>query len=455
MSFRILVVEDDTNTREALRKALAVPGNEVITAQDGSSALAILDDKVVDLVVSDIRMPRMDGMQLLTEIRGRFPSTHVILVTAYGKIESAVEAMKQGAFHYLTKPINLDELDQLVSRVKSQHGLEIENEYLREEFEKRYGLRSLIAESPPMRNVFEIISRIAPSRSNVLITGESGTGKELVAYSIHLQSPRAKKPFVAVHCAALAENLLESELFGHERGAFTGAVQQRKGRFEIADGGTLFLDEITEISPAIQVKLLRVLQERQFERVGGTDTLTVDIRIVAATNRDIEKAVEEGRFRDDLYYRLKVVTIPVPPLRERKEDIPLLVDSFVTQFCEENNKRKMPLAQEAMRALCEHEWKGNVRELRNVIESMVVLARGETLTVADLPREIAREPEPSNLVIPKFMPLADVERHHILKTLQDVEGNKSRAADLLGIGRRTLIRKLHEYQKNGLYKETE
>jgi len=392
---------------------------------------------------------------LLTEIRGRFPSTHVILVTAYGKIESAVEAMKQGAFHYLTKPINLDELDQLVSRVKSQHGLEIENEYLREEFEKRYGLRSLIAESPPMRNVFEIISRIAPSRSNVLITGESGTGKELVAYSIHLQSPRAKKPFVAVHCAALAENLLESELFGHERGAFTGAVQQRKGRFEIADGGTLFLDEITEISPAIQVKLLRVLQERQFERVGGTDTLTVDIRIVAATNRDIEKAVEEGRFRDDLYYRLKVVTIPVPPLRERKEDIPLLVDSFVTQFCEENNKRKMPLAQEAMRALCEHEWKGNVRELRNVIESMVVLARGETLTVADLPREIAREPEPSNLVIPKFMPLADVERHHILKTLQDVEGNKSRAADLLGIGRRTLIRKLHEYQKNGLYKETE
>jgi len=448
-------VEDDTNTREALRKALAVPGNEVITAQDGSSALAILDDKVVDLVVSDIRMPRMDGMQLLTEIRGRFPSTHVILVTAYGKIESAVEAMKQGAFHYLTKPINLDELDQLVSRVKSQHGLEIENEYLREEFEKRYGLRSLIAESPPMRNVFEIISRIAPSRSNVLITGESGTGKELVAYSIHLQSPRAKKPFVAVHCAALAENLLESELFGHERGAFTGAVQQRKGRFEIADGGTLFLDEITEISPAIQVKLLRVLQERQFERVGGTDTLTVDIRIVAATNRDIEKAVEEGRFRDDLYYRLKVVTIPVPPLRERKEDIPLLVDSFVTQFCEENNKRKMPLAQEAMRALCEHEWKGNVRELRNVIESMVVLARGETLTVADLPREIAREPEPSNLVIPKFMPLADVERHHILKTLQDVEGNKSRAADLLGIGRRTLIRKLHEYQKNGLYKETE
>ena len=448
-------MEDDTNTREALRKALAVPGNEVITAQDGSSALAILDDKVVDLVVSDIRMPRMDGMQLLTEIRGRFPSTHVILVTAYGKIESAVEAMKQGAFHYLTKPINLDELDQLVSRVKSQHGLEIENEYLREEFEKRYGLRSLIAESPPMRNVFEIISRIAPSRSNVLITGESGTGKELVAYSIHLQSPRAKKPFVAVHCAALAENLLESELFGHERGAFTGAVQQRKGRFEIADGGTLFLDEITEISPAIQVKLLRVLQERQFERVGGTDTLTVDIRIVAATNRDIEKAVEEGRFRDDLYYRLKVVTIPVPPLRERKEDIPLLVDSFVTQFCEENNKRKMPLAQEAMRALCEHEWKGNVRELRNVIESMVVLARGETLTVADLPREIAREPEPSNLVIPKFMPLADVERHHILKTLQDVEGNKSRAADLLGIGRRTLIRKLHEYQKNGLYKETE
>lgn len=448
-------MEDDTNSRAALQKGLSVPGNEVIAAQDGVSALALMGEHPVDLVISDVRMPRMDGMQLLAEIHNRYPSTHVIMVTAYGKIESAVEAMKQGAFHYLTKPINLDELDQLVGRVKSQRGLEIENEFLREELQKRYGLKTLLGKSAEMRAVFEIINRISSSRANVLITGESGTGKELVAYAIHYNSPRARKPFVAVHCAALAENLLESELFGHEKGAFTGAVQQRKGRFEIADGGTLFLDEITEISPAIQVKLLRVLQERQFERVGGTSTLSVDIRIIAATNRDIEQAVRDSRFRDDLYYRLKVVTIPMPPLRERKEDIPLLVDHFVTEFCEENNRRKMEIAPEVMNALCEHEWKGNVRELRNVIESMVVLSRGTVLTLADLPREVVPEPESGNLVIQKFTPLEEVERRHILKTLQDVEGNKSRAAEVLGIGRRTLIRRLHEYEKNGLYKDSD
>jgi len=453
MNFRILVVEDDDNTRNTLKKALSESGNEVILAPDGVAALGLMEERSPDLIISDIRMPKMDGMQLLKEVQKRYPSTQVILVTAYGKIETAVESMKEGAFHYLTKPINLDELEALVDRIKTQRGLELENEYLRDELRQRYGLETMIGKTPRMREIFEMIKRIGPTRANVLITGESGTGKELVAYGIHHNSPRSSKPFVAVNCAALSESLLESELFGHEKGAFTGAVQQRKGRFEIADGGTLFLDEITEISPPLQVKLLRVLQDRQFERVGGNATLSVDIRLIAASNKDVEKAVEEGRFRDDLYYRLKVVSIHMPPLRERKEDIPLLVDAFVGEFCEDNSKQKMEVSPEVTEALAEHEWRGNVRELRNVVESMVVLSRGPRLTVADLPGEISQESESGQLTLPRFLPLGDVERRVILKTLEDVGGNRTKAAEVLGIGRRTLIRKLHEYEKDGLYRK--
>lgn len=453
MNFRILVVEDDDNTRDALQRALTCSDNEVLLAQDGVAALGLLETQPADLVISDIRMPKMDGMQLLTQIKKRFPTTQVILVTAYGKIQTAVEAMKEGAFHYLTKPIRLDELDELIQRVKTQRGLEMENEYLREELQQRYGLKSMIGKSPKMREVFDMIDRIAPARANVLITGESGTGKELAAYAIHYKSPRAKKPFIAVNCAALSENLLESELFGHEKGSFTGATQMRKGRFEIADGGTLFLDEVTEISPALQVKLLRVLQERQFERVGGNVTLSVDIRIIAATNRDLDEAVEKGQFRDDLYYRLKVVAIDLPPLRERKEDIPLLVDTFVEEFCRENGKPKLEVPPEVMKRLIDYEWKGNVRELRNVIESMVVLSRGSQLRLSDLPEDISQESESDTLTIKKFIPLAEVERQVILKTLEDVNDNKTKAAEILGIGRRTLLRKLQEYEENGLYKK--
>ncbi len=445
MRYYLLIVDDEKNTREGLRQALENEERTVFTAPDGREALDLIQERAFDLVITDLRMPRLDGLELLDEIKQRSPDTEVILLTGYGTIEDAVAAMRKGARGFIRKPVNLDELEIEVSKVLQQKHLVLENEYLKAQLKERFGLDNMVGKSQPMMKVFEVVQQIAPTKSTVLITGDTGTGKELVAYAIHANSNRKEKLFQPVNCAALPESLLESELFGHERGAFTGAVKQKKGYFEVADGGTLFLDEIGEINLAVQVKLLRILEQRQFERVGGTNTLTVDVRLVAATNADLEQLVREGRFREDLYYRLKVVTIHLPPLRDRREDIPLLAETFLRQFAEENHKGSMRFEPETLQRLKEGDWPGNVRELRHVIEQMVVLSRSAVLGPKDLPGKYQVEPAWDYIEIPQGYTLKSAEKKIILETLRRHGGNRTRTAEALGIGRRTLIRKLQEY----------
>ena len=449
MTYSILIADDEQNAREGLRRALEEEDRRVDTAYDGADAWEKLQKSSYDILITDVRMPGMDGMSLLEEAKKKDPKLEVIMLTAYGSIEMAVDAMKKGAFHYITKPINLDEVEVLLERVIEKKRIEYENEYHRETARSAPALSGIVGKSKAIQHLTELIKQIAPTKATVLITGETGTGKELVARAIHELSPRKDRLFVPIHCAALAENLLESELFGHERGAFTGAVKQRKGRFEIANQGTLFLDEISEIDPGVQVKLLRVLQEKQFERVGGTETIKVDIRIVAATNRDLQQLVDEGSFREDLYYRLRVVSIHVPALRERKEDIPLLTDHFVNHFAREYGKEPPTVSPEVIRIFQQYEWPGNVRELQGVLESMVILARGPQLEKNNIPLEIRNESENEENELPAIeagdATLADIEKRVILETLEKFDGNRTRTAEALGIGRRTLIRKLHEY----------
>ena len=448
MSHSILIADDEINSREGLQKAILVEGRRVDLAADGVEALERLQAQDYDVLISDIRMPNMGGMELLEKTKAVSPNTDVIMLTAYGSIEMAVRAMRLGAYNYLTKPVNLDELDVMLEQVLNKRRIEQENEYHRESGKTQSGVGGIIGQSKPIQDLMETIEQVAPSKATVLITGETGSGKELVARAIHDLSPRKDRLFVPIHCAALSENLLESELFGHERGAFTGAVKQRKGRFEIADGGTLFLDEISEISASIQVKLLRVLQEKQFERVGGSETISVDIRIIAATNRSLQALVETGAFREDLYYRLKVITIDAPPLRERQEDIPLLANAFVQQYAKENSKGPIKIDKTAMERLKRHPWPGNVRELQGVIESLVLLARGDMIELKNLPHEIRGEDDdeaPALRSIDADATLADVEKQVILDALKRHDGNRTKTAEALGIGRRTLIRKLHEY----------
>ena len=445
MRYYLLVVDDEKNTREGLRQALERDDRVVFTAADGREALDQVQERVFDVVITDLRMPRMDGLQLLEAIQERGMDTAVILLSGYGTIETAVEAMRRGALDFITKPVNLGELELRLSKVLGQKQLALEHESLKEQIKERFGLDNMVGRSPKMIQVFETIRQIAPSKSTVLIIGETGTGKELVAYAIHAGSPRKNKLFQPVNCAALPESLLESELFGHERGAFTGAVKQKKGYFEVADGGTVFLDEIGEISLAVQVKLLRILEQRQFERVGGTNTLSIDVRVVAATNADLEALVRQGQFREDLYYRLKVVTLDLPPLRERREDIPLLAETFLKQFAEENRKGPMRFEPETLERLKEYPWPGNVRELRHLIEQMVLLSHSSTLTPKDLPGKYQVEPSKEYIEIPQGTSLRSAERKIILQTLRQQGGNRTRTAEILGIGRRTLIRKLQEY----------
>src|ERR1017187_9735830 len=380
----ILIVDDERNTREGLQRALQ-DRYDVLLAEDSQKAVLALESTPVDVMLTDLRMPGGDGIGLLRRALSLTGSPGCMMMTAYGSIENAVQAMQAGAYHYVTKPVNLDELELVIHRALNSRRVEAENVNLHEQIDQKYGLENIIGESTSMRQVFETIQQVAPSRATVLITGATGTGKELIAKAIHNLSPRKNGAFVAVHAAALPSSLLESELFGHERGAFTGAVERRTGRFELADGGTLFLDEIGELEPAMQVKLLRVLEERAFERVGGSKTLQVDVRLVAATNKDLKKLVSEGKFRDDLFYRLSVVAVDLPLLRERRDDIPLLVKSFLDEFSRENGKQVRELTPEAMNLLLAYDWPGNVRELRNAIEQMVVLARGERLTARDVP----------------------------------------------------------------------
>ena len=445
MKFNVLIVDDEKNIRTGLGKAMELDGYRTLTAEDGRQALDIMEDEEVDLVIADLRMPRLSGQELLQTIVDSYPTIPVVILTGHGTIETAVQAMRDGAFDFLTKPVNLDRLSLLVKRALSTRELVLQHRVLQQELESHRQSNSLIGKSAGMRRILDLIRQVAPSRASVFITGESGVGKELVAEAIHRMSDRVEKPLIKVHCAALSESLLESELFGHEKGAFTGAVGRKRGRFELAHTGTIFLDEIGEISPSVQIKILRVLQERRFERVGGESTLDVDVRLVSATNKDLRHEIEKGSFREDLFYRLNVVNIHVPPLRERKEDIPLLTAAFVREFAQENNKSIEGIDQKARAAMHAYPWPGNIRELRNSIESAVVLAKGTVLTLDDFPPTLGNGAEDQHVRIPVGISLQDAEREIIRSTLALNNGNKTRSADVLGIGRKTLHRKIAEY----------
>ncbi|MCX6904483.1 MAG: sigma-54 dependent transcriptional regulator [Verrucomicrobia bacterium] len=446
----LLIVDDEKHTRDGLRAALE-DRYEVFVAEDAASATTLLETEDFAVLLTDFRLPKEDGMKLIARAKSLSRPPVCILMTAYGSEELAVEAMKSGADDYIAKGrLQIDELEMRIARALRQRELEEENVSLRQQLETKYGLQHIIGESAPMREVFEIVQQVAPTRATVLILGESGTGKELIAKAIHQLSPRAKMPMVTVHCAALASTLLESELFGHERGAYTGAHERRIGRFEQAQGGTLFLDEIGEIEASLQVKLLRFLGDRTFERVGSNKTLTADIRLVAATNKDLAALVREGRFREDLYFRLRVVPIPLPPLRARPEDIPLLAQAFLKEFAAENGKKIRELTADAMKALLAYAWPGNVRELRTALEHAVVLCRGERISLRDLPASVRgqsselamdRPPGPSG----GTLSVKEAEKDLIIRALKECDGNRTVAARKLGLSRRTLHRKLGAY----------
>ncbi len=445
---KILVVDDEESHRIMLRAVLGAEGYTVTEAADGTEAVAAVGKEAFDVVLLDIRMTNMDGIEALGEIRKISPQVPVLIMTAFASVKTAVEALKAGAFDYLTKPLDIEELKIVIDKAMDHYHLRAENLVLKERLGDRFDFSRIIAASPKMKMLLETLAMVAPSDATVLIMGESGTGKEVIANAIHHNSPRSGEPFIKVSCAALPETLLESELFGHEKGAFTGAVARREGRFQLAHRGTIFLDEVGEMSPALQTKLLRVLQEKEFEPLGSARTVKVDIRVITATNRDLEKEVKEGRFREDLYYRLNVVPLVVPPLRERREDIPLLADHFLAIFREKNRKPIKAISGKALDLLVRHDWPGNVRELENVIERAVILARDEVLVPADLPPQIrtfSGEEEQDAFAIPTGMSLDEMERALIVKTLDETGGNRTRASEILGINRRTLQNKLKEY----------
>ena len=444
----LLIADDEKNIRSGLEIAFEDEGYTVVTAADGKEAWEKLQKNAIDLVITDLRMPEMDGYELLKRISAAYPTLPVIVLTGHGTIETAVETMRDGAVDFFTKPVDIDKLSLVVKKTISASSLAEQNRKLSEEIEKlrkQQGYGKIIGKSGKIAALMQTVSQVAPTRATVLITGESGTGKELVADAIQSLSTRSDKPFIKVHCASLSQSLLEDELFGHEKGAFTGAVAQKKGRFELADTGTLFLDEIGEIDAATQVKLLRVLQERQFERVGGEKTLTVDVRVICATNRDLRKEVELGNFREDLYYRLNVVHVEVPPLRERKEDIELLSASFLSTFNREDGRKIEGFTPAARKAMFSYSWPGNVRELRNTVEAAVVLSRSNVIDIDDLPPQLRETSGESTISFSLPITMEEAEKGLILETISFCKGNKTKAADLLGIGRKTLHRKLAQY----------
>jgi two-component system response regulator AtoC len=438
---RILVVDDDEVTCNLLEEVLSKEGYLVHRALNGREAIEKGENRLYDVVLTDIRMFDVDGMEVLRAYRQRNPETIIIMMTAFGSIETAIRAIQEGAYDYVSKPFKLDEIKLTIQRALDQRRLLRENLHYRQELITKYKLENIVGRSPQMLQVYKTIARVAESRSTVLITGESGTGKELVARAIHFNSPRAPRPFVAVDCSSLAETLLESELFGHVRGAFTGAVASKKGLFEEADGGTCFLDEIGDISPAMQAKLLRVLQEHEIRRVGGVETTRIDVRVVAATNKNLEDLVSDKKFREDLFYRLNVVSIHLPPLRERSEDIPLLADHFLRKYAAENQKPLFRASPESIDILIRYRWPGNVRELENVLERAATLSRSHVILPEDLPRRLQLEPSQLSLSsLPSRIPLSELEKLYIQKVLEEMGGNKKKAADILGIDRRTLYR---------------
>ncbi len=439
----ILIAEDDLRVGESLRLLLKKKGYTISLAPNGKEALHLFRQGNVDLVITDLVMPKMDGIELLEALKSLRPETEVIVISAQGTIEKAVQAMKLGAFDFIEKPINPRVISLLVERALEKQTLILQNRALRSKLEDKFHFRNIIGRSEKMIKIFELIDHIAPYDSSILIIGESGTGKELIANAIHYHSPRASRPFIKVSCASLSEGIIESELFGHERGAFTGAIASRKGRFEAAHQGTLFLDEVEDIPPATQIKLLRVLQEGEFERVGGNKTFKADIRIIAASNRDLQEEVRTGKFREDLYYRLNVVNIRLPALRDRREDIPFLVNFFIEKFNQKYDMKVRGISQRAMNRLMDYRWTGNVRELENTVESILVINSPEVIDLRHLPQEMRESRERLEIIPIKVgTPLEEVEREIMLQTLKATKGNKRRAAELLGINVRTIHRKM-------------
>ncbi|GAB4340590.1 MAG: sigma-54 dependent transcriptional regulator [Candidatus Abyssubacteria bacterium] len=470
MPANIMIVDDEARMRRVLQLFFEEDGHTIILAENGEEALNKLRESRIDLVICDMRMPRMNGIELLGKIKERTPQLPVIIMTAYGEVKTAVKAMKLGAENYVTKPLDMEELRILALRAIEKGSLIKENLQLRTELDSRFDISNFIGRSEKMQRVFGIIEQVAPTNTTVLVTGESGTGKELVARAIHAKSPRHHKPFVVVNCAALSEHLLESELFGHVKGAFTGAHSDRQGRFELADGGTLFLDELALMSVSLQGKLLRVLQEKEFEPVGGTQTVKVDVRIIGATNKNLERLLEEKTFREDLYYRLNVVEIHMPPLRERKDDIPMLADHCIARFNRELGKNIKAVSEEALRLLMEYDWPGNVRELENLLERAMVLGDSEILGIENFPAQIVRllhEPTTpldalSNLKLPErglslIETIEEIEKSFIRDALERTGGNKTKAAELLGVTRKIMRYKSEKYGlahgKNDLEKD--
>ncbi len=444
---KLLLVDDDKNALDGLVKILTHDGYPVFGVLSGYEALSLLSKKNFDIIVTDMKLPGIGGLSLIHEIRKKEESVAIVVITAYSSVKTAVEAIKCGADDYLTKPINIEELKLVLEKIWERQQLIAQNRMLKEKLKDKYKSSGLVGNTPQMKQIFHMIADVAPSTASILILGETGTGKELVANALHCQSDRACMPFVALHCAALSEGVLESELFGHEKGAFTGAVQSRKGRFEMADGGTLFLDEVGEMSLKVQVKLLRVLEKGEFERVGGEKTLKVDVRLITATNRNLEKEVSEGRFREDLFYRLNVITIHLPPLRERKDDIPILSNFFVIKYTKKYKKEIKGFAPEAMEALCAYHWPGNVRELENVVERAIVLCKKNTISVEHLPRNVVPDKDDMSVIkIPVGISLKEAEKEIIQKTLQMTHGSKKEASKILGISNRKIEYKVKEWQ---------
>ena len=445
---KVLVVDDEPLMRDFVGETLLRMGCEVKFASEGLAAIRLLENENFDLVFSDMKLPKLSGLEVLKSAKELSPKTEVVIMTAYGTIETAIEAMKSGASDYLLKPFTPEQVELLVEKISSSVSLKAENEYLRREVNENYGFGEIIGQSEPLQDVYTIIKKVAESKASVLISGETGTGKELIARAIHYNSDRKNKPFIKFNCAALPENLIESELFGHEKGAFTGANILRQGRFELADGGTIFLDEISEIDISLQPKLLRVLQEREFERVGSARSIKVDVRILASTNRDLKAEIEKGAFREDLYYRLNVVPVHLPPLRERKGDVLLLAEKFLKRFSQENKKQAKSFTKEALDLLEKYPWPGNVRELENVIERSVVMDRSNIIE----PKDLGISLESSDSFMPQAktdkptgQTLAEMEKDLIVSTLNHYQGNRTKTADVLGISIRTLRNKLHEY----------
>ncbi len=450
----LLIVDDEKTTREGLRAALE-DRYDIYLAEDARVATDLLEREHFDAMLTDFRLPSEDGMKLIVRAKSLAKPPVCILMTAYGSEELAVEAMKRGADDYIAKGrLQIDELEMRIARALRQQNLEVENVSLRQQLDTKFGLENIVGESAVMQEVFEVVKQVAPTRASVLLQGESGTGKELIAQAIHQLSPRSKQPLVIVHCAALAPTLLESELFGHEKGAFTSAHERRIGRFEQAQGGTLFLDEIGEIDATVQIKLLRFLGERTFERVGSNKTLTADVRLVAATNKNLEELAKTGAFREDLFFRLRVVEIRLPPLRERTVDLPLLAQNFLREFAHENNKAVSEFTADALELLVNYSWPGNVRELRTAIEHAVVLCRSEKITARDLPPSVRRgaaasAADPARLLARNDLTVTEAEKQLIIRALKETGGNRTLAAQKIGMSRRTLHRKLHAYHLEG------